>query len=215
MVSPFAHPRSGDARAVGKRLQLRPGDRLGNFRVARGRREAAVVAEQDVLRARGLDPALHAVRNHLGVLDGHVGMRHRAGNELFARRELDLPEHAPLVVVARIGRLERVEAGVDGEEEIEHVVELQVRHAWSEVDAVASVIADALDRHPAQRVVDVRDAAPGTLGLTAEVSLTLLIVTHVSIRTSDTSRSPHGGPSQAYGTLRYRAYLRMHPQLRC
>jgi len=36
------------------------------------------------------------------------------------------------------------------------------------------------------------------------VSLTLLYVTHVSILASDTSSSPYGIPSQAYGTLRYR-----------
>ena len=31
------------------------------------------------------------------------------------------------------------------------------------------------------------------------------IVTHVSILASDTSSKPHGSPSQAYGTLRYRS----------
>jgi hypothetical protein len=45
----------------------------------------------------------------------------------------------------------------------------------------------------------------GTLGLSAGGVLTLLIATHVSIRTSDTSSGPHGPPSQAYGTLRYRS----------
>ena len=39
---------------------------------------------------------------------------------------------------------------------------------------------------------DVRGA--GTLGLSASGSLTRFIVTHVSIRTSDISRSPHGSP---------------------
>ena len=34
--------------------------------------------------------------------------------------------------------------------------------------------------------------------------LTLFVATHVSIRTSDTSRKDHPFPSQAYGTLRYR-----------
>jgi len=33
-----------------------------------------------------------------------------------------------------------------------------------------------------------------------------LLVTHVSILTSDTSRQPHGYPSQAYRMLRYHAY---------
>ena len=43
---------------------------------------------------------------------------------------------------------------------------------------------------------------PWTFG--ESVSHTLL-ATHVSILTSDTSSKPRGSPSQAYGTLRYRA----------
>ena len=43
----------------------------------------------------------------------------------------------------------------------------------------------------------------GTLGLPAGEIFTPLIVTHVSIRTSDTSSMPLGTPSQAYGTLPY------------
>ena len=50
----------------------------------------------------------------------------------------------------------------------------------------------------------------GTLGLSAGEVLTLLVATHVRIRTSDTSSKPHGSPSQAYGTLRYRALTSTH-----
>ena len=46
----------------------------------------------------------------------------------------------------------------------------------------------------------------GTLGLPAGRFFTSLVVTHVSIRTSDTSREPPDSPSQAYRTLRYRAH---------
>ena len=46
----------------------------------------------------------------------------------------------------------------------------------------------------------------GTLGLPAGRFFTSLVVTHVSIRTSDTSREPPDSPSLAYGTLRYRAH---------
>ncbi len=53
----------------------------------------------------------------------------------------------------------------------------------------------------------------GTLGHSACGVFTRMIVTYVSIRTSDASSPPHGGPSPAYGTLPYHA-LR-HPQLRC
>ena len=65
----------------------------------------------------------------------------------------------------------------------------------------------------------------GTLGLPATGTLTLLIATHVSMCTSDTSSRPHDRPSPAYGTLRYRlrgqmtdvrcqkAHARSHPHL--
>ena len=46
----------------------------------------------------------------------------------------------------------------------------------------------------------------GTLGLPAGGFFTPLVVTYVSIRTSDTSREPPDSPSTAYGTLRYRAH---------
>ena len=40
--------------------------------------------------------------------------------------------------------------------------------------------------------------------------LTLFVATHVSIRTSDTSSASRETPSQAYGTLRYRALASTH-----
>ena len=43
----------------------------------------------------------------------------------------------------------------------------------------------------------------GTLGLPASGLFTRFIVTYVSIRTSDTSSSPHRPPSTAYSTLPY------------
>ena len=43
----------------------------------------------------------------------------------------------------------------------------------------------------------------GNLGLTARELFTPFIATHVSIRTSDTSREPYDSPSQAYRTLSY------------
>ena len=45
----------------------------------------------------------------------------------------------------------------------------------------------------------------GNLGLSARGIFTPLVVTHVSIRTSDTSSRPHDPPSTAYGTLPYHA----------
>jgi hypothetical protein len=47
----------------------------------------------------------------------------------------------------------------------------------------------------------------GTLGLSARRIFTSFIVTHVSIRTSDTSSKLSSSPSQAYRTLPYQARL--------
>ena len=55
------------------------------------------------------------------------------------------------------------------------------------------------------------NVALGNLGLSAWGLFTPIIVTHVSIRTSDTSSKPYDSPSQAYGTLLYRAHLSVHP----
>ena len=49
----------------------------------------------------------------------------------------------------------------------------------------------------------------GTLGLSARRIFTSFIVTHVSIRTSDTSNGPRSPPSQAYRTLLYRLHLKV------
>ena len=58
------------------------------------------------------------------------------------------------------------------------------------------------------------NVARGNLGLSACGLFTRIIVTHVSIRTSDTSSGPLDPPSQAYGTLLYRSHLRVNPELR-
>ena len=51
------------------------------------------------------------------------------------------------------------------------------------------------------------NVARGNLGLSACGLFTRIIVTHVSIRTSDTSSTRFHAPSQAYGTLLYRANI--------
>ena len=54
----------------------------------------------------------------------------------------------------------------------------------------------------------------GNLGLTASGLFTRFIVTHVSIRTSDTSGMRYHTPSQAYRTLPYHLHLRANPRFR-
>ena len=54
----------------------------------------------------------------------------------------------------------------------------------------------------------------GNLGLTASGLFTRFNVTHVSIRTSDTSSNPYESPSQAYRTLPYHSHTSVNPRLR-
>ena len=56
------------------------------------------------------------------------------------------------------------------------------------------------------------NVAQGNLGLSAWGLFTPIIVTHVSIRTSDTSSRVHTPPSQAYGTLSYQGTLARAPR---
>ena len=56
-----------------------------------------------------------------------------------------------LVLVARVGRLERVGAGVDPQDHVDDLAERHVVHARALVDAVAGVEADLLRRDAAQR----------------------------------------------------------------
>ena len=49
----------------------------------------------------------------------------------------------------------------------------------------------------------------GNLGFSASGLFTRFIVTHVSIRTSDTSSMPHDTPSQAYRTLPYHSQINL------
>jgi hypothetical protein len=58
------------------------------------------------------------------------------------------------------------------------------------------------------------NVAQGNLRHPANGLFTRLIVTHVSIRTSDTSSMLLNTPSLAYGTLLYRLIFRLNPKLR-
>ena len=68
-------------------------------------------------------------------------------------RQLGVGPDLPLVLVARIGGLERVIVGADLQHDVDQVLELDVVRARPHVDAVAGVMPDALGRQVAQDVV--------------------------------------------------------------
>src|SRR5687768_12400966 len=110
-------PLRGDARALGHRGELGPDDAL----VAHARAETAVNAGDDVLFADDVGVLHQAIGDEPWVLD-HVGvMADDAGDEDLAVREWYILPHLPLVVVARVGRLERVSADVDLQDQVQDV----------------------------------------------------------------------------------------------
>jgi hypothetical protein len=71
------------------------------------------------------------------------------GIRTFPSGQLHCFEQVPLVLVPRIGSLERIGTSVDVEKDVDHLSELKVAHPWAEVDAVAGVIPDAVLRQVA------------------------------------------------------------------
>ena len=87
------------------------------------------------------------------MLDQIGRLGDRARDEQRAFRELDALPHAPLVLVARIGGLERVGAGADLQHDVHDVLQLHVVDARPHVDPVAGVEPDPLARQATERVV--------------------------------------------------------------
>ncbi len=95
-----------------------------------------------------------ALGHQLRMLDQHGRMADHARDQHLVLRQLGIPPDLPLVLVARVRRLERIGAGVDLQDDVEQVLDLHVVHARSHVDAVAGVVADFLRRDAAQRMVE-------------------------------------------------------------
>ena len=139
-----------DASALSQSLQLRPGNGDRDFAIAGGRLKAAIVTEDHVLTAGDTGPALDAVGNCLGVLDHHIRMRDGAGDQQLSVGQFDALQHPPLVLVPRVGGLERIGPGRDRKDQVEDVFELQIADARSEVDPIACMKADTIFRQPAR-----------------------------------------------------------------
>jgi hypothetical protein len=61
------------------------------------------------------------------------------------------------VLVPRVAGLERVGAGVDAEHDVDDVLQLQIVHTRTHVDAIAGVVAHPLGRDAGERVVQELD----------------------------------------------------------
>ena len=61
------------------------------------------------------------------------------------------------MLVARVGGLERIGAGIDAQHDVRDVLEFELVHARADIDAIAGVIAHALGRNAAQCMVQQLD----------------------------------------------------------
>ena len=84
-----------------------------------------------------------------------------ARGERLAGRQVDVLPDAPLVLVARVGVLVEVGAGVDLEHELQDVAQRDVVGVRSVPAAPADVVADLVLRNPLERVVERGDARLG------------------------------------------------------
>src|SRR5256885_561276 len=128
------------SRAFHERLELRPRD----LRMADARSETAVRPRDHVL-APDEPRVLHEALGHeLGVLDEVAGVTDDAGNEDLAGRQLDVLPYAPLVVVARIRRLDGIALRADGQDQVHELAQRQVVLVRAVIAAPAHVEAHAL-----------------------------------------------------------------------
>src|SRR5262249_1678800 len=105
-------------------LELGPDDGGVDFRLCGGLRgEAAVASGDDVLPSYEGSIFHQAISHRLRMFLKVGGMRDDSGNQHLPLGQLDALPDAPLMVMARIGRLEGVGASVDLQEQVNHVLQ--------------------------------------------------------------------------------------------
>ncbi len=124
----------------------------------RALRKAAVGAAHDVLAADDLGEPHDPLGDQFGMLDDIGGVTDHARDQDFSGRKLHALPHSPLMGVARIGGLEGIMADAHLKHEIDDVLERHVEGMRAVPAAPADVIARALFRDAAQRVVERIDA---------------------------------------------------------
>src|SRR5215472_5417045 len=136
-------------RAVGKGLQLRP----RNLRV-HTESQAAIGAGNDIHTANESCEADDAVGDELRMLDDIGRVADDTRDENFSvRQRRRLPE-LPLVLVARVGSLDRVGTRLHFQHEIENVLEWQIVRMRAVPAAPADVITDPILGQPLERVIE-------------------------------------------------------------
>src|SRR5579862_3325993 len=132
------------------RREFGPADRL----VPDPGAEPAIGAGQHVLAADETGIAHQPLGHQIGVLDEVGAVADNAGNEDRAVGQLDLLEDAPFVLVARVGGLDRIAAGVDAEDQVDDVAQRNVVMVRPVKAAPADMQPHLVARDAAQRMVE-------------------------------------------------------------
>src|ERR1700704_972889 len=90
-------------------------------------REAAVRTGDDVFPSDGFGVPHDAISDDLRMLHGHDVMGDDAGDQDLSVRQLHLLPYPPLVLMTRIGRLERISTGADLEYELDDLLQRRIR----------------------------------------------------------------------------------------
>src|SRR5579885_757778 len=111
--------RAGEPGALGQRLELGPDDRG----MAHALAQPAVGPADHVLAPHQPREADQPLGHQLRVLDEVAGVAHHTGDEQLALREPHVLPDPPLMLVARVRRLDRVGLGGHAEDQVDDVAE--------------------------------------------------------------------------------------------
>src|SRR5712691_3544320 len=90
------------------------------------------------------------------MLDDVAAVRYDAGHQELLRRKRHALPNVVLVLVPRVGRLERVRPSVHLEDQVDEVRQRRIVNARAFVDAIARVVAHTLWRNALESAVDRR-----------------------------------------------------------
>src|SRR6478735_6638417 len=138
-----------ELRALGKRLQLGPGD-LGMAAAA----ETAIGAGHHILRPHQFGEAADPLRHQFRVLDAVGRVRNHAGNEDLALRQLHVLPDRIFVLVPCIRRLDQIALRPYPQHQVDQLVEFDVEGVGAVPAAPAQMIADAVLRQAAERMIE-------------------------------------------------------------
>src|SRR5689334_24926920 len=133
----------------GQRLQLGPGD-LGMAAPA----EAAIGPCHHALRPDKTDEAAYSLSHQFRVLDAVGRVRNHAGNEDLALRQLHVLPDRIFVLVPCIRRLDQLALRPYPQPQVDQLVEFDVEGVGAVPAAPAQMIADAVLRQAAERMIE-------------------------------------------------------------